>query len=63
MAGLIHEQNKEKSDGGEHGGYASIVADFAVGRSGGTYPYKDEEADQILINRGIAYYNAGCHKK
>jgi hypothetical protein len=67
MAGLIQEANDiEKGlqvQAGEHGGYASIVADYAARRSGGTYPYKDEIADQVLIQRGIAYYNAECHKK
>lgn len=62
MAGYIQEQNKQKSDGGEHGGLASIIKDFVLGRSAGQYPYKDEMADQTLIERGIAYYNGGCYK-
>ncbi len=63
MAGLKQEEEGIAVGTGEHGGYASIVADFAAGWNGGTYPYKDEEADQAMIDRGIAYYNAGCHKK
>ena len=73
MAGLVHEQSGQPGDGGHHGGYGSIVADWIRGSDGGTNlmdprrtpkaPYKDELADQVLINRGIAYYNAGCHKR
>ena len=67
MAGLQQETHDFAANlpvnGGDHGGYASIIADFAVGRAGGTYPYRDAVADQSLIERGISYYNAGCHKK
>jgi YD repeat-containing protein len=63
MAGYNQEENQQKSDGGEHGGMASIISDFALGRNGGEYPYKDEKADQDQIARGVAYYQAGCHLK
>lgn len=63
MAGLVQEESQQQSDGGEHGGYASIISDFVDNRSGGVWPYKDEKTDQAMIELGIKYYNAGCHNK
>lgn len=63
MAGYIQEKNQQPGDGGDHGGLESIVIDFINNRSGGRYPYKDEKVDQVMIERGRAYYYAGCHKR
>lgn len=63
MAGYVQERNSQKSDGGEHGGLTSIIADFVANKTGGEYPYKDEKADQSLIERGRAYYYAGCYNR
>jgi hypothetical protein len=61
MAGFV--QKPSQSDGGENGGLASIVADFITNSPRGKQPYGDQWIDQRMINRGIAYYKARCHKK
>jgi YD repeat-containing protein len=63
MAGHNQDTKGEVGGGGEHGGMESIIADFLANRDGGEYPYRDEIADQELIERGRSYYYAGCHNK